>query len=332
MSGHRRANLKGSTNHRLASGELMEIGLEHLIDKEADAHREESRTFNAGIQALGRDKTRPNLGSKEGLRTARGQLSRRPPDPRAIERVVHAAGREVRVRTVTPKEGGARAAYLQIHGGGFYMDSADRSDTQNTLLADAVGVAVVSVDYRLAPEHPWPAAPDDCETAALWLLDESANMFGTSRLMIGGASAGATLAAATLLRLRDLGRIRAFLGAVLQFGAYDLSGQSPSGRIYADEWFIQAYAGHVADRKNPDISPLYGDLRDLPPTLLVVGTLDILLEDSLAMAARLSAAGNEVDLRVYPESLHGFTSLPTGMAATALKGIGSWLAGLLDEK
>jgi acetyl esterase/lipase len=136
----------------------------------------------------------------------------------------------------------------------------------------------------------------------------------------------------TLLRLRDRGQVQPFAGAVLQFGAYDLSGRSPSGRIYAGEWFIKAYAGHVGDRTNPDVSPLYGDLRGLPPALLIVGTLDILLEDNLAMAARLSAAGNEVDLRVFPESPHGFTSLPTAMATAALTGIESWLANRLDER
>lgn len=308
----------------------MKVGLAHLIDKESVAHVEESRAFNAAVEAADGDKPQPDPATPEGLRAARSQLSSRPPDPRALERVARAGGRRIPVRIITPKEGRARAVYLQIHGGGFYMDSASRSDTRNALLADAVRVAVVSVDYRLAPEHPWPAAPEDCETAALWLVEEAEELFGTGRLVIGGASAGANLAATTLLRLRDRNQLQRLDGAVLQFGAYDLSGQSPSGRIYADEWFIQAYAGHVADRTNPDISPLYGDLHGLPPVLLVAGALDILLEDSLAMAARLSAAGNEVDLRVYPESPHGFTSLPTGMAAAALSGIESWLSARLD--
>jgi acetyl esterase/lipase len=239
---------------------------------------------------------------------------------------------QVAVRVTSPGSGGSRATYLDIHGGGFFMDSAARSDARNADLADALGITVASVEYRLAPEHPWPAAPDDCETAARWLVEEGRQVFGTARILIGGVSAGATLAAATLLRLRDRDLVHPVVGAVLQFGAYDLSGQSPGGRLYADEWFIQAYAGHVPDRTDPDVSPLYGDLRGLPPTLLLVGTRDVLLEDNLAMAARLSAAGNEADLRVFPESMHGFTSHPTSMATTARQGIETWLARRLDEQ
>jgi acetyl esterase len=140
-----------------------------------------------------------------------------------------------------------------MHAGGFYMDSAARSDARNAHLADALGVTVVSVEYRLAPEHPWPAAPDDCEAAALWLVEEGGQVFGAEPMLIGGASAGATLAMTTLRRLRDRGLVERIVGAVLQFGAYDLSGQSPGGRLYADEWFIQAYAGHVPDRTHPDV-------------------------------------------------------------------------------
>lgn len=307
----------------------MKVGLTHLIDEGTIAHVEESRAFNAAALASTGDQPGPDLSTPDGLEAARTQLSHRPPSARAVERTARAGGRQVPVRVITPRQARPRAAYLQVHGGGFYMDSAARSDSRNALLADALAVAVVSVDYRLAPEHPWPAAPDDCETAARWLVEHAETLFGTARLLIGGASAGANLAAATLLRLRDRGQVQPFVATVLQFGAYDLSGRSPGGRAYADEWFIRAYAGHVDDRTNPDISPLYGDLRGLPPALLVVGTLDVLLEDSLAMAARLSAAGNEVDLRVYPESPHAFTSFPTAMAAAALDGIVSWLADRL---
>lgn len=301
----------------------MQIGLESLINPELAVHVEECRDFNAASSANSGPSTLEGLHAARATRTATAT----PPGPPAVERFIEAAGRRVLLRILAPESATTRGVYLDIHGGGFYMGSAARGDARNRRLADTLGVAVVSVDYRLAPEHPWPAAPDDCETAALWLLDQAETEFGTTRLAIGGASAGATLAMTTLLRLRDRGVANSFAGAALLFGTYDLSGQTPAGRLIADEYFIQAYAGHVADRTNPDISPVYGDLRDLPPTLLVVGCLDILLEDNLAMAARLSAAGGQVDLRVYPECPHGFTSFPTAMASTAMNDIESWLAG-----
>src|SRR3954471_20472100 len=201
-------------------------------------------------------------------------------------------------------------------------------DTRNSALAESLGMAVVSVDYRLAPENPWPAAPDDCEAAALWLIDQAELRFGTTALAIGGSSSGATLAMTTLLRLRDSGRADSLAGAALQFGTYDLSGQTPAGRLIADEYFLEAYVGHLADRTVPDVSPVFGDLRDLPPTLLIVGASDVLLEDNLVMAALLSAAGGEVDLRIYPESPHGFTGHPTSMARAALSDRDAWLAEL----
>jgi acetyl esterase len=306
----------------------MNIGLVHLIDQASIVHIDDSRAFYAAKQAAGARRGPANV---EELRRARRGRSAGPGLGRAVEQVARAGEGQVPVRVTSPSSGVSEATYLDIHGGGFYMDSATRSDARNARLADALGVTVVSVEYRLAPEHPWPAAPDDCETAALWLMADGSTVCGTERILIGGASAGATLAMATLLRLRDRGLVSRVAGAVLEFGAYDLSGQTPGGRLYADEWFIQAYAGHVPDRTDPDVSPLYGDLRGLPPTLLLVGTSDILLEDNLAMAVRLSAARNDVDLRVFPEAMHGFTSHPTSMAAAASDAVEAWLASRLGS-
>lgn len=305
---------------------VMNIGLVNLIAQDSLAHVDEAKAFHFAKQAVGGQRGPANF---DELQYARRSVSPASPNERVMEHVAKVGDNKVSIRIFKPDAGSSRAIYLDIHGGGFYMGSAIQNDTRNAYLSNTLCITVVSVDYRLAPENPWPAAPDDCETAAIWLIKEGRKLFDSDQIFIGGASAGATLAMTTLFRLRDQGLIEPIEGAVLQFGAYDLSGQSPGGRLYANEWFIQAYAGHVLDKTAPDVSPLYGDLRSLPQTFLIVGTLDVLLEDNLAMAARLSAAWNDVDLRVFPDSMHGFTSHPTQMAATALVGIENWLASRL---
>jgi acetyl esterase/lipase len=297
----------------------MQLGLAHLIEPRLAALVPESRAYYAQRAA------RRGPSSWDELRAARAAAAPpAPSDPPAVVEHVGVDGRRVPVRISMPASGAAQGVLLHIHGGGFYLGSAAGDDVRNRRLADAVQVAVVGLDYRLAPEHPWPAAPEDCESVALWLAGNAEHRFGTTTLSVAGFSAGATLAAVTLLRLRQRG-VTAFGSAVLQFGTYDLSARTPAGRLIADEYFLDAYAGAAEDRTDPDLSPIYADLSGLPPVLMVVGADDVLLQDNLAMAVRLSAAGVDVDLRVYPASPHGFTGHPTSMARAALADVETWL-------
>jgi len=240
----------------------------------------------------------------------------------AADRVVATPGGPLTLREFRPSQ--ARGAMLHIHGGGWVTGEPALTDMLHEALCDHLGLAVVSVEYRLAPEHPYPAGPDDCEAAALWLLGHAHAEYGTDRLLIGGESAGAHLAAVTLLRLRDrhgaAGRIS---GANLVFGAYDLSatpsarGAGASGADILDPaemaFMLDQFLPDLGaeQRRHPDISPLYADLTGLPPALFTVGTADHLLDDTLFLAARWQVAGNDASLLVYPDAPHGCMGLPT---------------------
>lgn len=242
-----------------------------------------------------------------------------------------AAGNELELRVFAP-DGPARAIYLDIHGGGFFMGHPKMGDVGNRAMARKHQIAVVSAQYRLAPEHPWPAGPDDCEAAALWALGPGRDEFGSVPLLIGGGSAGANLAATTLVRMRDHHDAAGeFIGANLVYGVFDLSG-TPSQIKLGNVEFREMYVGDhdTKGRQHPDISPLYADLNHLCPALFTVGTLDYLYDDSLFMATRWRTSGNPAQLAIYPASPHGFTVFPTKLTRAANDRTDAWLSGILD--
>ena len=305
------------------------MDLKQLWDPALDAHVAETRAFNAKIPK----QQTPARWTPEAIAKARdlsqimgGVFAQKSIAGFADRHIAGPAG-ALRLRCFVPDE--VRAVYLDVHGGGFFMGTPEMDDAGNAALARRAKVATVSVDYRLAPEHPYPAGPDDCEAAALWLLANAKREFGTQRLLIGGGSAGGNLVAVTLLRLRDRHQsAQRFAGANLVFGVYDISG-TPSQVRQGIASFRDLYlpGRDAAERRHPDVSPLYADVAGLPPALFTVGTADSLYDDSLFMALRWRAAGNDAELAIYPESVHGFTVFPTAMARAANARIEAWIAG-----
>ena len=221
-------------------------------------------------------------------------------------------------------EGPATAVYLHFHGGGMITGAPEMNDVGNLALSRHHGLAVVSVDYRLAPEHPWPAGPDDGVAVAAWLLEHAEAEFGSGRLILGGESAGGYMAAAVALRIRDeLDAIDRVIGLELVFGVHDW-GRSPSQRGLRPhrgpdllepsgiEFFCDLYLpGRTDDeRRDPAISPAFADLTGMPPARFSVGTGDHLCDDTLFMASRYVAAGSPAELWVGPDLPHGFMWFP----------------------
>jgi acetyl esterase/lipase len=246
--------------------------------------------------------------------------------PEARERTIPGSAGPIVLRTFVPEQ--VRGVYLHIHGGGWVLGAAHQQDPLLKAISESCGLAVASVEYRLAPEHSYPAGPDDCEAAALWLVEHAEAELGSQRLLIGGESAGAHLAAVTLLRLRDRHGYSGFRAANLVFGAFDLT-LTPSVRRWGErnlilntpsiEWFTSRFVPDADRRTDPDVSPLYADLHGLPPALFTVGTLDPLLDDSTFMHARWLGAGNHSELALYPGCIHGFIAFPNRAGRAALE-------------
>ena len=246
-------------------------------------------------------------------------------------------GNAIPLRVIEP-QGAARGVYLHLHGGGWVLGGADMQDPMLERIADNTGQAVVGVEYRLAPEHPYPAGPDDCEAAAAWLVANAKKEFGTEALTIGGESAGGHLTAVTILRMRDRHGYTGWRGANIVYGAFDLA-MTPSQRQFGNarlvlrtidmQQFYNAFLPTIADRRVADISPLYADLKGLCPALFSAGTKDALLDDTLFMHARWVAANNAAELAIYPGGAHGFTLFPNNLSKAATQRMDAFLNSVL---
>jgi acetyl esterase/lipase len=294
---------------------------------------DEARAFNAKLEALIASVPSVHTVPVQATRKARRDGTGIMPAPIFLEEArdieVPGRGGPIKVRVIRPDQK-PTGIYLHLHGGGWTLGAHDMQDVLLKQLANETGLVAASVAYRLGPEHPYPAGPDDCEDAVLHLLENGPQLLGTPAwFAIGGESAGAHLSVVTLHRLRDRHGIKGRIAAAnLVFGAYDLNG-TPSQLLWGDrnlvlsrpivKWFVDNFVPRIPfeERRDPDISPLYGILSDMPRALFTVGTMDCLIDDSLFMLERWRLAGNAATLEIYPEAVHGFTAYPIGLARKA---------------
>ncbi|WP_394938139.1 alpha/beta hydrolase [Psychromicrobium sp. YIM B11713] len=224
--------------------------------------------------------------------------------------------RSIPLRLYRPANLDAKApVMLYIHGGGFASGSLNTHDVLARALANGIGALLFSIDYRLAPEHPFPAGLNDVSAALSWLTDHAEEFGGDpDRLVIGGDSAGGTLAIAASTRVRDAGgkqvRAQLLLYPLLTFATDSQSwkelGADHFPTLGIMPYFERAYVPQGQDATDPMISPLNGELKDLPPSIVLIGELDPLRDHARAYAESLEAAGVPVEFAVYPGVEHGF--------------------------
>lgn len=233
--------------------------------------------------------------------------------------VTAADGHAVPVRVLVPPQG-AHGVIVWLHGGGWVIGAIEHFDTLGRKLAERTSCAVVLVDYRLAPEHRYPTAADDCWDALVWTAQHLAEIAGRDDvpLIVAGDSAGGNLSAVMALRARDRRGPRLAL-QVLIYPVTDADFDRPSYVVDENQllltrdamvWFWDHYAPDVAQRAEPDASPLRAtSLAGLPPAVVLTAEHDVLRDEGEAYAQALEAAGVPVDFRRHEGQTHGFFTM-----------------------
>jgi acetyl esterase len=234
----------------------------------------------------------------------------------------------IRVRAYVPHRFDARGGIYYLHGGGWFACSVDTHDRMLRSLAASAGAPVFSADYRLSPEQPYPAPLDDATRGWDWVADHAVD-FGAdpARFAFGGDSAGANLALALTMRLRDAGRIMP-LGCALLYGCFAPGLDTESGRAFGAggygltrERMAWYWSNYLAGTDAIEATPLYATLAGLPGCFLGIAEADTVADDSRLLRERLEAAGVPAELRVWPGATHGFLQM-TRDAAIAREAVG----------
>jgi acetyl esterase len=245
-------------------------------------------------------------------------------EPDALGRVedlsIPGPGGDLPVRIYASEHGGLRPALLYFHGGGFVFGNLDTHDAVCRALARESGAVVISVDYRLSPEHKFPAAVEDSHAATMWAAANAASLgIDAGRIAVGGDSAGGNLAAVVAVRCRDAGgpalALQVLLYPVTDFSTFETASHRELAEGYflnraAIDWFSAQYLTSEDQKRNPEVSPLLvGDLSGLPAALVITAEFDPLRDEGEAYAERLRQVGVHVTMTRYPGMIHGFVSM-----------------------
>jgi acetyl esterase len=282
----------------------------------------EARAFVDQLQSMG-----------DPVETLTPEQARRASDERRAQtrtdRTIDGPAGPLGVRIYRPAAGGHLPVVVFFHGGGWVLCDLDSHDPTCRTIANGVGCVVVSVDYRRAPENRYPAAVEDAYAATQWVA-------GHAEDLVMGDSAGGNLAAVVALASRDRGG-PPIACQVLLYPVTDHDFETGSYRAYGEDhyvtaaamrWYWDHYAPEPIDRDEPYLSPLRAaDLRSLPPTLIVIGECDPLLDEGVAYARRLREAGNAVEQTICEGMFHGFFSLAASLegASVAVGHVVGWL-------
>lgn len=241
------------------------------------------------------------------------------------------ASRNIPCRILKPINGKPiTGVYMHLHGGGWVLGSEKSQDVVLQDLANTNGLLMFTVGYRLAPEDPYPAGPEDCFDVAEWLITNAESTFGAPLKYVGGESAGGHLSMLVALYLLQHTESRyrsfSFKGLILHFGVYDLT-LTPSSYLFNPpevlildkdlmDHYIEVFLPGMSfeEKRDPRVSPLYADLHKLrgrlPPALFTCGTDDPLLDDTVFMSAKYQMAGADTKVLIVPGAAHGYCMFP----------------------
>lgn len=243
---------------------------------------------------------------------------------RVEDRHIPGPARDIAVRIYTSQGRPPMGVLVYFHGGGWVLGDLDSHDRVCRAMANGAGCVAVSVDYRLAPEHVFPAAPEDCYAATKWVAENAASIGGDpSRIAVGGDSAGGNLATAVAMMARDRGG-PALCYQLLLYPVTDSALDTPSHKEFAAdgyvlsradmEWFWKNYLDSSADKNNPYACPMRAkNLSGLPPAMILTASHDPLRDEGERYAERLITAGVKVTCTRYEGVTHGFISFADGL-------------------